>query len=92
MDAYSMSVTSAARKKTSKIYQDLKTTRLYCASPRRLSIMDKVLKVFNTQRESSPSMQSGFTSTIQVGNTPVVHKWMIRRGANLSRVMRCSVH
>ncbi|KAK4033859.1 hypothetical protein C8A01DRAFT_49630 [Parachaetomium inaequale] len=45
MDAYSMSVTSAARKKTSKIYQDLKVTRLYGASSRKMSIMDRVLKL-----------------------------------------------
>ncbi|KAH6840690.1 hypothetical protein B0I37DRAFT_220980 [Chaetomium sp. MPI-CAGE-AT-0009] len=45
MDAYSMSVTSAARKKTSRIYRDLKTSRLYGVSSRRLSIMDSVLKL-----------------------------------------------
>ena len=44
-----MSVTSAARKKTSKIYQDLKITRLYGASSRKLSIMDRVLKVLGSQ-------------------------------------------
>lgn len=44
-----MSVTSAAHKPTSKIYQDLRRARLSSTgSPRRLSIMDRVLKVFNT--------------------------------------------
>ncbi|KAG7289741.1 hypothetical protein NEMBOFW57_006117 [Staphylotrichum longicolle] len=45
MDAYSMSVTSAARKKTSKIYQDLKIARHHSGSSRNLSIMDRVLKL-----------------------------------------------
>ncbi|EAQ85762.1 hypothetical protein CHGG_07015 [Chaetomium globosum CBS 148.51] len=54
MDAHSMSVTSAARKKTSRIYQDLKTTRLYGASPRRLSIMDRVLKLENLDPSRRP--------------------------------------
>ncbi|KAK3325760.1 hypothetical protein B0H66DRAFT_599903 [Apodospora peruviana] len=50
MDAYSMSVTSASRKSTSKIYQDLKRARIHnLADPhpdrsRGLSIMDRVLK------------------------------------------------
>ncbi|KAK3307925.1 uncharacterized protein B0T15DRAFT_390511 [Chaetomium strumarium] len=42
MDAYSMSVTSAARKSSSKIYQDLKRARLSTISGS--SIMDKILK------------------------------------------------
>ncbi|KAK4147969.1 uncharacterized protein C8A04DRAFT_33531 [Dichotomopilus funicola] len=44
MDSHSMSVTSAARKKTSRIYQDLKTSRFYGASSRKLSIMDSALQ------------------------------------------------
>ena len=53
MDAYSMSVTSAARRKTSKIYQDLKVTQAHSGSPRTMSIMDRVLKVFGTQPRDS---------------------------------------
>jgi hypothetical protein len=49
MDAYSMSFTSAARKKTSKIYQDLKIARRHGGSSRKLSIMDRVLKVVHAQ-------------------------------------------
>ncbi|KAK3905133.1 hypothetical protein C8A05DRAFT_13024 [Staphylotrichum tortipilum] len=45
MDAYSMSITSASRKKTSRIYQDLRTTRLHCVGARNLSIMDRILKL-----------------------------------------------
>ncbi|KAL2118592.1 hypothetical protein VTJ04DRAFT_8252 [Mycothermus thermophilus] len=45
MDAYSMSVSSAAWKKTSRIYQDLKLTRPAISSPRRMSIMDRVLQL-----------------------------------------------
>ncbi|KAK0635890.1 hypothetical protein B0T17DRAFT_485278 [Bombardia bombarda] len=46
MDAYSMSVTNATLKNTSKIYQDLKISRIPSLdrSPRGLSIMDRVLK------------------------------------------------
>ncbi|KAK3358914.1 hypothetical protein B0T25DRAFT_448872 [Lasiosphaeria hispida] len=52
MDAYSMSVTSAARKTQSRIYQDLTTSRLNIGVKlsldkllaRNLSIMDRVLK------------------------------------------------
>ncbi|KAK0720875.1 hypothetical protein B0H67DRAFT_663433 [Lasiosphaeris hirsuta] len=52
MDAYSMSVTSAARKTQSRIYQDLRTSRLNSGVKlsldkllaRNLSIMDRVLK------------------------------------------------
>jgi hypothetical protein len=57
MDAYSMSVTSAAYKKTSRIYQDLKLVRLHSASTRKLSIMDSVLKVFCTQLKGSSDSQ-----------------------------------
>ncbi|KAL2152669.1 hypothetical protein VTH82DRAFT_5853 [Thermothelomyces myriococcoides] len=47
MDAYSMSIASAAHKKTSKIYQDLRISRLFSVSSRKLSIMDQVLKCGN---------------------------------------------
>jgi hypothetical protein len=53
MDAYSMSVTSPARRKTSKIYQDLKVTRAHSGSSRTMSIMDRVLKVFGTRPRHS---------------------------------------
>lgn len=49
-----MSVTSAARKKTSKIYQDLKITRIHSGSSRTMSIMDRVLKVIGTQPGDGP--------------------------------------
>ncbi|KAL2019736.1 hypothetical protein VTK56DRAFT_9273 [Thermocarpiscus australiensis] len=49
MDAYSMCVTSAAWKTTSRIYRDLKAARLLHSgsggSPKTLSIMDRVLKL-----------------------------------------------
>ncbi|KAL2261833.1 hypothetical protein VTK26DRAFT_3217 [Humicola hyalothermophila] len=45
MDAYSMSFTSAARKASSKIYQDLNICRLRSASPRKhLSTMERISK------------------------------------------------
>ncbi|KAK4158532.1 hypothetical protein C8A00DRAFT_10699 [Chaetomidium leptoderma] len=54
MDAHPMSVTSAARKKTSKIYQDLNTTRLHSTSFRKLSIMDRVLKLETLSPSKKP--------------------------------------
>lgn len=63
-----MSVTSAARKKTSKIYQDLNTTRLHNTSLRKLSIMDRVLKVFVTQPRGT------CTTYPTQGTLAIVHK------------------
>ncbi|KAL2157653.1 hypothetical protein VTH06DRAFT_5134 [Thermothelomyces fergusii] len=45
MDAYSMSIASPAHKKTSKIYQDLRISRRFSVSSRKLSIMDQALKL-----------------------------------------------
>ena len=44
-----MSITSAARKTTSRIYQDLRTARFHCVGSRNMSIMDRVLKVFGSR-------------------------------------------
>ncbi|KAK3365658.1 hypothetical protein B0T24DRAFT_682743 [Lasiosphaeria ovina] len=61
MDAYSMSVNRPSRETTSQIYQDLKTSRQYGTAdpvpgtaPKRLSIMDRILKLETVEPSRKP--------------------------------------
>ncbi len=57
-----MSVASAAHKKTSRIYQDLNaalnSALRHTGSPRRLSFMDKVIKVFGALPRRASQLSS----------------------------------